>query len=346
MALGARCPVFSETRWCHIYVLIVFLAKHYQDIVNLDFHLPMEVFAFGALIEPLFKWLERFEKRSTLFYMREQLLGWFFARLEELQKRFNDNPCIVEVVNLISAAVRARFTAQNNSLAQIADYIATGGDHTEALAPDLGKRYPVEKFYEDLLSDIAVAHLFEEADAERTEEQPEEGEDADEEEGDGRPPPCPALPYRHGESATSINTWTATAEAATAQQADGIGAMGRKLIRDYGDRSGWDPDKTKTCQQQFVGWIREHARIIEEWRAEGLGDPVLLWSTLGTSSKWDVLAEYADVLLSMPIAEAENERFFSTRRYVVGERGGRTKNPLVTARVRIHGAPEKAPGKG
>jgi hypothetical protein len=85
---------------------------------------------------------------------------------------------------------------------------------------------------------------------------------------------------------------------------------------------------------------------MREARNDGLSDPVLLWSTLAPSSTWGILAEYARVLLSLPIAEAENERFFSTRRYVVGERGGRTKNELVTARVRIRDAPDQAPRKG
>jgi hypothetical protein len=155
--------------------------------------------------------------------MREQLLDWFFARLEELRKRFDDQPSIVEVADMISAAVRARFTAQNNGLAQIADYIATGGDHTEALTPDRGKRYPVEKFYEELLSNIAVAQLVEE-DAELAEEQAEEGEDVDEEEEDERPPRCPPLAYHPGESRSAIETWKDEVRTATSQQdIDGIG---------------------------------------------------------------------------------------------------------------------------
>jgi hypothetical protein len=40
-------------------------------------------------------------------------------------------------------------------------------------------------------------------------------------------------------------------------------------------------------------------------------------------------------ITSLPALEAENERTFSIRKYVVGGRGGRTQNDLVTSCVRL-----------
>jgi hypothetical protein len=62
--------------------------------------------------------------------------------------------------------------------------------------------------------------------------------------------------------------------------------------------------------------------------------PPLFWTALGSSSQWNVLRDDALVLLTLPVAEVENERAFSIRKYVTGDRGGRSKNDIVTARVR------------
>jgi hypothetical protein len=56
--------------------------------------------------------------------------------------------------------------------------------------------------------------------------------------------------------------------------------------------------------------------------------------SLGTSSRWGALKDFADLFLPRPVAEAENERMFSIDKYIVGERGGRSKNDVITARVR------------
>jgi hypothetical protein len=47
--------------------------------------------------------------------------------------------------------------------------------------------------------------------------------------------------------------------------------------------------------------------------------PFLLWRSVGISSHWDVLKDYADGVLSLPATEAENERVFSILKYVIGE---------------------------
>jgi hypothetical protein len=59
-----------------------------------------------------------------------------------------------------------------------------------------------------------------------------------------------------------------------------------------------------------------------------------LYGTMMDQCPNKALKDFADLVLSLPAAEAENERIFSIRKYVVGERGGRSKSDLVTARVR------------
>lgn len=63
--------------------------------------------------------------------------------------------------------------------------------------------------------------------------------------------------------------------------------------------------------------------------------PPEFWLAVGTSLRWAQLKVYARVIVSLPVSEAENERTFSIRKYGLGDRGGRTRNDLVTASVRV-----------
>jgi hypothetical protein len=113
----------------------------------------------------------------------------------------------------------------------------------------------------------------------------------------------------------------------------GMRSIAMKLISDYAERSGWDTAKTQKCRDQFSHWVA--TSITAPCFAHVIDQPTsLLWNCLGKSDLWGVLKDYAGVVVSLPVAETENERIFSIRKYVVGDRGGRTKNDLVTARVR------------
>jgi hypothetical protein len=48
-----------------------------------------------------------------------------------------------------------------------------------------------------------------------------------------------------------------------------------------------------------------------------------------------LLAQFARVICSIPMSEAENERIFSIRKFIVGKPGGRSKNELMAARTRL-----------
>jgi hypothetical protein len=61
--------------------------------------------------------------------------------------------------------------------------------------------------------------------------------------------------------------------------------------------------------------------------------PLSFWNVIITSSRWRVPTEYASFLVSRPTSEAEKERAFPIRKYIIGELGARSKNDLIIARI-------------
>jgi hypothetical protein len=331
--LRARCPTFSETRWCHIYLMIEFLAKHWQPIIHLGFALPIELLGFAALIEPIFRLFGQFESRSTLFYMREEKLVCFYARIEQLKRKFEHIDSIVEAADLIVAAVRVRFAEQNDDLAQVADFLGTRGDHASVVKEAMESVSGIEAFYEALLAEEEVNEMITaDMGVDRLEEEDEEDDPEEEEFGDCSAERIVDVP---GESRGAIETdLTRLSGLKDAQARSGLVQIGVDLIGDYGERSEWAPENIRECQEQFATWFAVHNSELAGRRLPYTSRP-LIWVTLGATPQWGRIAEYAQLLLSLPIAETENERFFSLRRFVTGQRGGRMGNDLVTARVRI-----------
>jgi hypothetical protein len=93
----------------------------------------------------------------------------------------------------------------------------------------------------------------------------------------------------------------------------GLYEPGAILITDYGTRSRWPEGQFSMCLTQFGHWLSLAATDPSLMHVINL-PPCLLWRSLGTSSHWDVLKDYANVVLSLPAAEAENERIFSIRK--------------------------------
>jgi hypothetical protein len=161
------------------------------------------------------------------------------------------------------------------------------------------------------------------------------GEEEEEEEEEEAREPDPSPTYTPGESHWAIHEFRDVVDHVKAQQEnEGLPTTGLRLIQEYGQKAGWEDWKIKRCCDQFLRWIEDSEEEIAR-RQLPTADITLLWRALGFAAPWSALAEFAGLLVSLPIAETENERFFSIRRYVVGGRGGRTKNEVVTARVRI-----------
>jgi hypothetical protein len=79
--------------------------------------------------------------------------------------------------------------------------------------------------------------------------------------------------------------------------ATGLFGIGCPLISDYGERSGWAEAKITACIQQCVLWLDNRRDDVVQTRARAL-PPRLLWITIDTSSQWNRLREYADVIIS------------------------------------------------
>jgi hypothetical protein len=160
----------------------------------------------------------------------------------------------------------------------------------------------------------------------------EENDPEEEEFGDCSPE---RIVYVAGEARRAIETYlTRLSELKDAQARSGLVQIGTDLIGDCGEKSEWAPENIRECQEQFATWFAVQNSELAGRRLPYTSEP-LIWVTLSAMPQWGRIPEYAQLLLSLPIAETENERFFSLRRFATGQRGGRIGNGLVTARVRI-----------
>jgi hypothetical protein len=103
-------------------------------------------------------------------------------------------------------------------------------------------------------------------------------------------------------------------------------------MRTYALAANWQVPKLADCQREFAAWLACDLNDPQFELHRDVGTHVF-WTVLGQD--WEVLREFAPILLSIPASEVENERTFSIRKYVVGDRGARSKNDLVTARIRL-----------
>jgi hypothetical protein len=313
--------------------MIEFLAKHRQRIIHLGFALPIQLLRFAALIEPISLLFGQFETRSTVVDMREEKLVCFSARIEHLKRKFEHIDGILGAADLIVAAVRVRFAEQNDDVAQLADFLGMREDHAsvvnEAMEPVSG----IEGFYEALLAEEEVNEMITaDTEVDRLEEEEEEDDPEEEEFGD-----CFAerIIYVPRESRGAIEaSLTRVSELKDAQARSGLVQIGVDLIGDYGERSESARENIRECQEQFATWFAVHNLELAGRRLPHANGP-LIWVALGATLQWGWIGEYAPLLLSLPIAETENERFFSLRRFVTGQRGRKMRNDLVTACVRI-----------
>jgi hypothetical protein len=96
----------------------------------------------------------------------------------------------------------------------------------------------------------------------------------------------------------------------------GLFGIGVAPIGDYRERSSWESEKRARCVSSFarrlalIDWDFAHLKIRKM-------EPTLIWVALATSIRWDVLAAQAQIIVSLPMAETENERLFSIRKCAV-----------------------------
>jgi hypothetical protein len=81
-------PPYSQARWCCAYLLCLFFAKNRESVQGIGLVIPDEVFASGALLEPLFTLIAEFEDRKMRFYMRERKITKFYARMLALERKY------------------------------------------------------------------------------------------------------------------------------------------------------------------------------------------------------------------------------------------------------------------
>jgi hypothetical protein len=330
--IGARCPTYSKTRWAHVFLLCRFFAMHFEAIMAAGIEIPLQILGFGVVMEPVFKLISEFECRMTRFYMRERKLRCFVARMSKLKAKFNHVHYIVHCCDVLCAVVSLRFAHQDHELSLVADSLSVQSHHNEEDDVRISETvHYVESRYETILNDRVIAETvaefplvsFEEEDSE--EEMEGESELSDSYNLDFSPEELAEM------SEAVVCEWQHLKEF---DDEKGVFAMCADLIDEYGQRSGWDVEKIGRGTAQFAQWLG-----LSDWEYSHLKlriiEPPLVWVGLGTSKRWDVLREFAQLVLSLPAAETENERLFSVRKYVVGDRGGRTKNDLVTARVRM-----------
>jgi hypothetical protein len=332
--IGARCPTYSKTRWGHVFLLCRFFALHFEAILAAGIEIPLQILGFGMVMEVFYKLISEFECRITRFYMRERKLRCFAARIAKLKTKFNHIDYIVHCCDVLSSVVFVRFAHHDHQLSLVADSLSAQGLHNEEDDVRISETvHYVENCYETILNDRFITETIAEFQPVSLEEEDGDGEEEMESESEFSDSySLDFLPDELAEMSEAI-----VSECQHLKEVDdekGIFDMGVDLIEDYGERSGWDAEKIGRGTAQFAQWLG-----LTDWDVSHLKlrtmEPPLIWVGLGTAKRWDVLREFAQLVLSLPAAETENERLFSVRRYVVGDRGGRTKSDLVTPRVRI-----------
>jgi hypothetical protein len=338
--IGQRCPTYSPTRWCHAYLLCCFIARHFQVIIAAGFEIPDRVFTYGVLIEPLFVLISEFESRTARFYMRERKLAMFYARMRHLAQKYDQNADFVEACDLLENLVFLTFAAQEHELAVFADGLTLESKRTKLDDVVVGDQPSLflDAFYEALLTDQAVAAVALETDP----EVPADGEEEAEEEATAEAESFPEREESDDEDPilSSLHERVAVIRAKDSER--GLYRIGADVIDEFADRANWPKNQRWQCKLELAKWLGTQLEDPAILADDNL-PPSLHWVALGTALGLHTLKEVAEVLLSLPASEAENERTFSVRKYVVGPRGGRAKTDLVTARVRLRQESAKKP---
>jgi hypothetical protein len=331
--IGRRCPTYSPTRWCHAYLLVCFFARHRQVILAQGISIPHEIFGYGALLEPLFVLMGKFENRRGRFYMRERQLAKFHARMRQLATKYQHETYFPICCQLLSNCVFLRFAAENHDLSLVAHALTARSKFgsLDALEPSQKEALFLDGVYEEIRNEEAVARAVVASSSELPESEEEEEEETSE---PIQPLEGIVLDFNGDFMESQLRSSRHEVEEIQRLDAErGTYMIGANLIRDYGERSEWDSDKILECQDQFAIWLSTGLLDSSLQNAEHLKPP-LFWTAIGTSSRWTQLKEFAEVVMSLPASETENERVFSVRKYVIGDRGAKSKNDLVTARVR------------
>jgi hypothetical protein len=306
--------------------------------VNAGLKIPDEIICHGVAPGPFYIMICEFENRAARFYMGERKRVKLDARFDQLIDQFSDCSHFVYCDRLLCTLVFLRFARQNHILSLLAEALASESQMASVASENQKAASLLQGIFEDILSERSIADAVIDAelgmvDVDRGGEEEDEQEDEDEffqAEVEDR--------VRHFDperSMQQVADYELEINVVREQDsATGLFDIGCPLISDYGERSGWSEPKITACIQEFVLWLDNRRDDVVQTRARGLPPP-LFWIAIGTSSQWNVLRECAEVIILSPASEAENERRFSIRKYVLGDRGGRTRNDFLAFRVRL-----------
>jgi hypothetical protein len=278
-AMRKRCPTYSPTRWCHVYLLCRFFGKHYQSILNLGMRIPPELFAFGLLVEPLFVLISEFEDQSTRFFMRERLLAKYDARMRSIAQKYSQVPYIVLSAELLRHTIFVRMAHQNHDLSLLADAFTCQSKVSsieDVEIPDTSALY-LDCVYEDLINQEAIALAAVEGN--RADPGPIEEEDLNEEEEVEAAPEPASLEFDRDEHCGLIATLTRqVSEIKVADQQRGIYQIGCTMIEEHAHRSHWEENKMRECHRQWATWLA--AEILDPRLQHALElPPPLFWTS-------------------------------------------------------------------
>jgi hypothetical protein len=284
------------------------------------------------LVEPVFVLVSEFESNACRLFQRERKLVTFYTRMRYLAGKYGHIPDFAQTCDLLETVVFLKFAERNHDLSLVAHALSLESKTAplEDIAVTDEQAFFLDRFFEAYLNDRAVAAvsiplMFADDGIPDEEEDPEEEEMLDpmgDSERSEQRSIDQALADLHGE-AQAVHENDARRR---------IYAIGASVIRTYALAANWQVPKLADCQREFAAWLAcdLNDRQFELHRDVGTQ---LFWTVLGQD--WEVLREFAPILLSLPASEVENERTFSIRKYVVGDRGARSKNDLVTARIRL-----------
>jgi hypothetical protein len=284
------------------------------------------------MIEPLFVLISEFEKRKTRLFMRERLLAKYFARLRNLAHKYEHIPYIDSCPQLLRSVTLLRRSEEKHELPLMAEALIWQSKLNRPADIELTDETPL--FLDGVFAELKSEHAVAAADAEVLDSEMLSEEDQEEVIEDNEGFEDQSISFDELEHENVIQALNNHVNPVAAQdRTTRIYQMGCNLIEDFANRSLWDQEKNALCKRQWAEWLA--IPILDQRFRDAIDLPGLLfWNVIATSSRWRVPGEYASIVVSLPTSEAENERTFSIRKYVIGKRGARSKNDLVVARIR------------
>lgn len=331
--LGYQCPEPISTRFCYDYLIIKFIACHLDKIESQEMiQIDKAIFVYGVLVERLWFLIGEFESRdSTLSNTYGKILKFYDALKRIEEKALYKNTCLNLNARLFRNLVQSRLY-QQHSLVLIAFSLTKDGRNffrsVVGYEENVEERQHEIGIIEDFFFNSVVPsenEIFENSSEESNSYDIDISEETEEFE---------AIMYEEEELMEvieKIEEKNMQKESKYARK--GIINIAKSFFEDYARRAGYREDKINRIINQYNHWMSlDNLNKYEHMLKDSIHN---FWYLMRFSQEWSELAEIAQVIVTIPASEVENERMFSIKRNIIGKYHTRISPELLNARARL-----------